>query len=220
MVILLILLTGPHWLRPWLGLCVWFLEPGVFLTGIGSSVNDFSFPLLLDFLHLVSLDLEGFSLKMGFHVKLIVVLFVWGVGGNEVGHVGLLQILLKGSRRAVHLLEKLLGHLVVSLTDGIEFCLNIIQVWLVEWRLKMLGQLVPWRLIAQLILFHCFDDVCEVMIFNGMIFCFLMQILLSFIGIIVNYDDWWMVLRILWVWWKSVDILDSDLDWWNICYSG
>jgi hypothetical protein len=100
------------------------LEPGVFLTGIGSSVNDFSFPLLLDFLHLVSLDLEGFSLKMGFHVELIIVLFVWGFGGNEVGHVGLLQILLKDSRRAVLLLEELLGHLVVSLADGIEFCLR------------------------------------------------------------------------------------------------
>ena len=158
MVVLLVLVTGSDWLLSWLGLCVWLLEPGVFLTGIGSSVDDFSFPLLLDFLHFFSLDLEGLSLEMGFHVELIIVFFVWGFGRNEVGHVGLLQVLLKDIRWAVLLLEELLGHLVVSLANGIEFCLDIIQVWLVKWRLKMLGQLVPWRLIAQLILFHCFDE--------------------------------------------------------------
>lgn len=216
MVILLVLLTGSHWFLSWLGLCVWLLEPGIFLTGIGSSVDDFSFPLLLDFLHFFSLDLEGFSLEMGFHIKLIVVLFVRGFWGNEVGHVGLFKVLLKGSRWAVLLLEELLSHLVVSLTNCIEFGLDIVQVWLVEWRLKMLGQLVPWRLIAQFVLFHCFDDVRSVMIFNGMIFCFLIEILLSFIVIFVNYDDWWMVRRILW-WWKSADMIDNGLGLWNSC---
>lgn len=86
--------------------------------------------------------------QMILQIKLLLLVLKWRMRWLEISHIRLLQVLIIGHRGAILLLEELLRHLIVFLTNGIKFGLDVVEVRLVKGGVVVLGELVAGGQVA------------------------------------------------------------------------